>query len=324
MKKRGLFAAFLLCTSAAMLTGFDSAATAEDVMEKYAQAAKEATDFRAATDLNLEIGIGMDIDGLNMDMDVSLLGNLNMDFIKEPFSTKLDGSFSLNVPGEEMEDVAVQVYMVPGDNGAWDCFAYVNDGDDADWEYSFIPADEMNQMMELINTAEFDMSQLPGTLSLAADAVDVNGISCYEVTNTITYTDLEPLISEALTASGQFGTADDVQSTLALVSMAVSDIQLNVIIDVDTATYLPVKARIDFNGSDLTALSQMLSMIFAQTDDDGKTIFPDLTLDISNLYMEMAYDYTTPAAIEVPAEGLAEKADSDGDESLLDLVDEIA
>lgn len=324
MKKTRLFAAALFGAGAMLLTGFDSAATAEDVMEKYAQATKEATDFSAVMDLNLAVGIGMDVEGVNMNMDVALLGDLAMDFIKEPLSAKLDGAFSLTIPGEEMEDAKTQMYMVPGDNGSWDCFAYVNDGDDAEWEYSFIPADEMNQMLELLNTTEADMSQLPGTLSLAADAVDINGISCYELTNTITYADLEPLLTEALVASGQFGDEEQVQSTLALVSMALSDIQLNMVINLNTATYLPVKARIDFDGSNLTALSQMLSMTFAQTDAEGNAIFPDLTLDISNLYIEMTYDYTTPDPITVPAEGLQEKAESDGDDSLLDLVDEIA
>lgn len=324
MKKRGLIAALLLGASAMMLTGFDNAATAEDVMEKYAEATKETTDFSAAMDLNLAVGIGMNIEGFEMNMDVALLGDMNMDFIKEPFSTQIGGNLSLAIPGEEAENVEVQVYMVPGDNGDWDCFAYANEGDDAEWEYSFIPADQMNQILEMANTAEFDITQLPGTLSLASEAVDVNGASCYELTNTITYADLEPLLTEALAATGEFGDAEEVEATLALISMAVSDIQLNTVIYVDAATYLPAKAHIDFNGSDVTALSQMLSMAFAETDEEGNMIFPDLALDISNLYLEMTYDYTAPAEITVPAEGLLEKADSDGDDSLLDLVDEIA
>lgn len=323
MKKKVLLSALLMGASAMMLTGFDSAATAEDVMAKYAEATKAISDFSADVDMNLAVGIGMDIEGVGMNMDVALLGDLAVDFIKEPLSAKLDGALSLSIPGEEEENVEVQVYAVPGDDGALDCYAHVNDGGESDWEYTFVPSEQMSEITNMMNNAEVDMTQLPGTLSLGAEAVDLNGVSCYELTNTITYADLETMISEALVASGQFGNEEEVQSTLAIVSMAVSDLQLNSVLYIDAATYLPIKARIDFNGSDLTALCQILSYSFAQTDDEGNTIFPDLTLDISNLYMEMTYDYTAPEEIVVPEEGLQEKADSDGDDSISDLTDDI-
>lgn len=86
---------------------------------------------------------------------------------------------------------------------------------------------------------------------------------------------------------------------------------------------MPMKVRIDMNGSDLSALSQILAYSLAQSDDEGNTIFPDITLDISNLYLEATYDYSAPEEIVVPEEGLQAKTDSDGDNTLSDLADDV-
>lgn len=328
MKKRILFSALLLGASSMMLTGFDSAATPEDVMAKCTEASKDATDFSANLDMNLAIGIDMTKDGDTQNMDVSILGDLAMDFIEDPLSAKISGTLSATLPGQETVGGELQVYLVPGDEGAWDCFAGFTDEGEVDWEYTKLPAEQMSLITEALNSAEADTTQVAGTLSLAPEAVDVNGISCYELTNTITYADIADVLTEALVASGQLGNEEDVQSTMAMVSMAVSGLKLNSILYIDTATYLPAKARIDMNGSDLTALCQMLSYILAETNAEGNAIFPELTMDISDLYYEIIYDYNAPESIQVPEEGLREKADSDGDDNLTDLakdmVDEIA
>ena len=154
------------------------------------------------------------------------------------------------------------------------------------------------------------------------DSVDVNGVSCYELTDTITWDDLEPLITQALEASGEASENEEIQSVLSMAGMALDGIQLNMIIDIDAETYYPMKARIDFTGSDLSMLCQMLAYSFADTDDEGNAVFPEISLDISNLYMEMAYNYTEPADITVPEEALSAKENSDGDNTLSELADE--
>ena len=258
-----------------------------------------------------------------MNMDISLLGDMAMDYLKDPMSVKVDGSMTLSVPGEDTENVSMQVYMVPGDQGDWECYAYADDGSESEWEYTSIPADQMEQILALANSAELDYSQLPGTTTLAEEAADVNGITCYELTNTMTYADLEPIINQALEATGETEDTEEIQSTLSMVGMALDGVQLNTIIDIDAETYLPMKVRIDLKGSDFSMLSQILAYSFADTDDEGNAVFPEISLDLGDLYMEFIYDYTEPAEITVPEEGLAAKADSDGDDTLIELEDKL-
>ena len=323
MKKKIMLTALVLGAGSMMLTGFDSAATAEDVMANYMEASKTISGFQADVDMNLAVGLAINMDGVNMNMDISLLSDMAMDYLKDPMSVKIDGSMTLSVPGEDTENVSMQVYMVPGDQGDWECYAYANDGSEGEWEYTSIPADQMEQILALANSAELDYSQLPGTTTLAGEAADVNGISCYELTNTMTYADLEPIITQALEATGETEDIEEIQSALSMAGMALDGVQLNTIIDIDAETYLPMKVRIDLKGSDFSMLSQILAYSFADTDDEGNAVFPEISLDLSDLYMEFIYDYTEPAEFAVPEEGLAAKADSDGDDTLIELEDKL-
>ena len=323
MKKKLMLTALVLGAGSMMLTGFDSAATAEDVMANYMEASKTISSFQADVDMNLDVGLAINMDGVNMNMYISLLGDMAMDYLKDPMSVKVDGSMTLSVPGEDTENVSMQVYMVPGDQGDWECYAYADDGSESEWEYTSIPADQMEQILALANSAELDYSQLPGTTTLAEEAADVNGITCYELTNTMTYADLEPIINQALEATGETEDTEEIQSTLSMVGMALDGVQLNTIIDIDAETYLPMKVRIDLKGSDFSMLSQILAYSFADTDDEGNAVFPEISLDLGDLYMEFIYDYTEPAEITVPEEGLAAKADSDGDDTLIELEDKL-
>lgn len=322
MKKKVMFTALALGAASMMLTGFDSAATAEDVMEKYMEANQTLPDFSADVDMQLAVGIGINMQGVNMNMDLSLLSNLAMDFIKDPLSAKIGGSMSLTLPGENAENIDMQIYLVPAEDGGMDCYAYTDADGEAEWEYEAVPAEQMEQITALLaNPQQFSASGLPGTIALADEAVDVNGVSCYELTNTVTWADLEPLVTEALESSGQTEDLEDMQTLLSQAGMYLEGIQINMMLDIDAETYRVMKVSMNLDGSDLSMLNQILAYSMAQTDDDGNAVFPEVSLDLSNLYMEIVYDYTAPAPITVPEEGLAAKAEDDGN-SLSDLAEQ--
>ena len=113
MKKKMLITALALGTGTMMLAASVQAATAEEIMEKYMEASQNAAAFSADVDMNLAIGLGITMEGVSMNMDMALLGDLAMDYIKDPLSMQLDGSMSITIPGEEEESVALQLYMVP-------------------------------------------------------------------------------------------------------------------------------------------------------------------------------------------------------------------
>lgn len=313
MKKSVLFTVLALGAGSMMLTGFDSAATAEDVMEKYQEVNQTLPSFSADTNLNLAVGIGMNMQGVNMNMDLAMLGDLSMDFIKDPLSMKIGGSMSVTLPGETAESIDMQIYMVPAEDGGMDCYAYTNAEGEGEWAYEAVPADQMQTITDLMANPQLYQNELPGTVSLAEEAVEVNGVSCYELTNTMTWADLEPVITEAMNATMEADDQEELQSVLSMVGMYAEGIQMNMVMDIDVETYRVMKAHLDFAGSDMSMLNQILAYAFSDTDDDGNAVFPEVSLDLSNLYMDIVYDYTEPAAITVPEEGLTAKTDNAGD-----------
>lgn len=225
-------------------------------------------------------------------------------------SAKVEGSMSVNAM-EEQEQMDMSVYVVPNEEGGLDTFAKVTG---EDWEYAALPGDQLkaqfDQIMEMMNGNTFDLSALPGTFTLGEEAVDVNGASCYQLLLNITYSDLEPMITEAMAAAGE--TADE--STMSLVGMVLSGLQLNMEFDINAETYQLAKMRMDMDGSDLTALSSILAYSMADTDEEGNMILPELSMDLSSAYIEAVYDYDAAVDFTVPEEALAAKENSDGDD----------
>ncbi len=317
MKKSLLLSALVLGASSMMLTGFDSAATPEEILEKYAEASTSLT--QAAIDMDMNFGFDMsaalpsgESQDLSMGIVADLTGATQITDSSDPstLSAKLEGNMSVNAM-EEQEQMDMSVYVVPNEEGGLDTFAKVTG---EDWEYAALPGDQLkaqfDQIMEMMNGNTFDLSALPGTFTLGEEAVDVNGVSCYQLLLNITYSDLEPMITEAMAAAGE--TVDE--ATMSLVSMVLSGFQFNMEFDINAETYQLAKMRMDMDGSDLTALSSILSYSMADTDEDGNMILPELSMNISNAYIEAVYDYSADVDFTVPEEALAAKENSDGDD----------
>lgn len=315
MKKKSLLISVLvLGASAMMLTGFDSAATAEDVFNKYMEASKVVKQANATMDMNAQIGMSMSSETSGTStLSMGAAGNFDMAFSTEPLSVGMTGSMKVDALGAG-QSVEMQMYLVPDDNDGYDSYVYTNDGTSGEWAYEAVPAEAAAQINELLSNPElmnemmkevtnFDFSQMPGTLSLGDAAVDVNGTSCYQLVYTLTYDDIKPLFLEAMSASGE--EADE--EFMAMADAILSGLVCNIEIDIADDTYHPTRLYMDMAGSDLTGISQLISMTMAQSSDDGSMTFPEISLDINSLYVEAIYDYDSPVEITVPADALLAK-----------------
>ena len=56
-------------------------------------------------------------------------------------------------------------------------------------------------------------------------------------------------------------------------------------------------------------------MAMAESSDDGPVTMPEISLDVSNAYLEITYDYDTPVDITVPDEALQAKEDASSSET---------
>lgn len=318
MRKRNfLISATLLGAASFMLTGFDSAATVEDVMEKYMEASQSLTEFSADATLNAQIGIDMSSDASGTStLSVGGTGDFTMDYKLDPLTFGMSGNLDIGAMGVE-QNMNMQIYMVPADGGAYELYTYIDDGSGAGgaWEYESSTVDEaeMEEVISSILEAQksMDLSTLPGTWSLGKEAVDVNGTSCYQLLYTVTYDDLSDLIADAMSASGETMSEEDA----AMLALVMNGLVFNVEVDVDAATYLPMRMHMDMDGSDLSGINSLLSIVMASSSTDESVSMPDIELNISDLYLEAVYDYSTPVEVTVPDEALQAKDSTDGSQS---------
>ena len=313
-KKNLLISALLLGAGSAMLMGFDSAATVDDVMSKYMEASQDVAEVTANATLNAQIGLSMSSESSGTStLSVGGTGDFSVAYKLDPLSFSMSGGLNVGMMGME-QAMEMEMYMVPAEDGTYELYSYLDDGTGGTWEYtvSETDQDEIQQSINAIKAAsgDLDLSKLPGTWTLGAEPVDVDGTSCYQLLYTITYDDLEPLIEDSMAAAGEEMSEEDA----AMMEAVLSGLVFNIEVDVNDETYQAQRMYMDMSGSDLSGISTLISMAMAQSadDSDGPVTMPEISLDVSNVYLEATYDYDTPVEITVPDEALQAK-DGAGD-----------
>lgn len=323
MKKNVLVSAAVLAlgVGSMFLTGFDSAATVDDVIANYTEASSNVDGLSAAADIDMKmtLGIAYEDAGASMNLDMSFDGTMDIKCIKDPLTVGVAADFNVSAMGEEMK-MNLQTYMVPGDDGAWDAFTYVDDGTGGVWEYEAVPADQMEELQKLMDEAQLDPGKLPIEYTMSDEPTDVNGSACYHLATSITYDVLKPIMEEAMAAAS---TEDQDETTMAIAESMLSGMVFNMEMDVDAESYLPLKATMNMDGSDFSEFSQMMGFAFATTDEDGNDVIPEVTLEIPTMVMDFTYDYSAPSEILVPAEALEAK-ENPGTSQDLDDIEAIA
>ena len=321
MKKNVLVSAAVLALGAGsmLLTGFDSAATVDEVVEKYTAASNDVNGLSADADVNMKMNLGIASDGANITLDMEFVGDMTVSYIKDPFAVSVDAAFNVTAMGEEM-NMNMQMYMVPGDDGSYGSFVYTDEGSGGTWEYEEISAEQMEELQKMMLEAQLDPGKFPIEYTLADEPTDVNGSSCYHLFTSITYDTMKPILEEAMSAVPSEELDDD---TMAMVESLLSGLVFNLDMDVDAESYLPLKASMNMDGSDFSAFSDTLGYAFADTDEEGNFVVPEVTMNLDGTTMDFTYDYTVPAEISVPEDALAAKDQSETS-NFLDDVEDIA
>ena len=79
----------------------------------------------------------------------------------------------------------------------------------------------------------------------------------------------------------------------------------------------------NMDSSDFSAFSDTLSYAFADTDEEGNFVVPEVTMSLDGTTMDFTYNYTVPAEITVPEDALAAKNQSETAD-FSDAVEDIA
>ncbi len=300
MKKK-----ILLCLAAigtaSMLFGFDSAETAESVLEKMQTASTETPPEAAEIDMDVNVDLSVDISDSTTTSSIGIgaSGSFALEANADPMAMSMDGTLNMSLLGQS-ESLIMKVYGVTSEDGTLDSYVYTEDsasGEAGTWQHgsSDLAGLSADDMLEA--SADLDLSEWGINFELAPEAVTVDGTECYLLTTVVDSSSFETILDKASEISGNDLTSDP--NTEMVMSM-LSGVKIKIEYYVDTASYQPVKFHMDLNDSDLSAISQYLAMSMGEMAEGSS-----VELTLNDISVDASIAYTDAKEIVVPEEALA-------------------
>ncbi len=319
MKKRVLTGVLVL-GAATMLCGFDSAETADSVLDKMQEASSTQTDMTMGMAMNVDVAVNMD-DGENTaSLPITLTADLDIAATTEPLAMQMEGNVKMSALTQD-ESITMKMYGVTNDEGAFETYIYQDDATtgEAGWVYgsddSINYAELMEQSKSMATNAS-DLTEYGLTFELAPEAADFEGTECYLLTTTIDTETLNTILTKSGELTGQDLTADE---NYAMVLAMLDGLKMNISYYVSTADFMPVGIHIDMNDSDLTTLTSVIEGLFAgAAEDDAAATTVELVLNDVSIDASTTYGDIEP--ITVPEEAIA--AVESGEAQSLDSLEE--
>ena len=209
----------------------------------------------------------------------------------------------------------MDMYLKGQDDGSGIMYVRMPMDDDTGWHAAEVPVETMSQMLQSVQASisgdvaaageqlGVDLSsiqeQMTADMTLAPEAVNVNGVDCYELSMTIDGDTLFSIVSQLAAAVPEAGIDSD---TLSIFQMVFSGIKMDAVSDCSVETFAPVYGSVDLSGSDLSLIGQMIGAMMLSGDDDQE--MPQIGVTINALNYTVNFN-DVPAQLEIPAEALA-------------------
>ncbi|MCD8012549.1 MAG: hypothetical protein LUG99_05155 [Lachnospiraceae bacterium] len=329
MKKK-LVLAILALGAASMLCGFDSAETAEGVLEKMAENSASMESMSSSFGLNCDVAVEIGDGTTTSSIAVLVTADFDIQATLDPLATALDGTLTVSTFGQG-ETIDMEMYMVTGDD-TLDTYIYMLDSTtdedgEGSWQYSSTSLEDYD-LQELINlSSSIDYGELSDwglDFELAPEAVDYEGTECYLLSTVIdsssfsTFIEKSEELVEDLTGEELLGEEDT--DTLDFILSYLDGLKINIDYYVDTETYLPVAFHMDLNNSDLSVLNDYIAAMLGMYDDDEYTTTVNIVLN--DLSLDYTISYDDVEEITVPEEALEAIASGEA-EDLGDLTEDL-
>ena len=312
MKKNFLIGAIILgAASFSMLTGFDSALTAEDVLAKSQEAGFNMEQVSADAGINFDVNIA--VPAADMTLGIKADGKETMGMTMNPLGLAADMDMAVSAMGQNL-NMKANIYGVMEEGDQFAMYTKVTmEGEEApQWTKTTTDASQITAAMDQMKEMKFDFSSLPFTFKLDPEPMNVNGKECYVLSTSATFNEIYLLAEPFLGQLPEGVTKEELDSYSQLLSGLVFNLQMCV----DTETFRPMSAHFDLEGSDLTTIAAMVSSLFG-ADENGNAY--EVNLSVNAAAIDITYDYETPVEIVLPAD--AASAQAVDPSSLLDMVE---
>jgi len=319
--KKGFGNRLFVVTAAAaasflLLSGFDSTLTVEDVNEKTKEALSTMNGFSATVSGVADASIDVAADGETQSLAMKGELDYSVQITEEPFALAVSGSMAGDAAAMGVSGgLEMEMYLAQQEDGTGIVYVRVPQGEDTGWHAAALGAEDMEKMSETVKASlrgdktaaaeqlgmDLDAinEQIQANATLAPEAVNVNGVDCYEITQSIDGDTLFSILSEVVEAMPQAG----IDSTsLSAFQMLFNGIQVDAVADVSAADFTPVYAELDLGNSDFSMIGQMFGAMAISSQDASQT--PEISVNVNALKLSMNYG-EAPEQIEIPADALA-------------------
>ena len=310
MKKNLLIGAVLLgAASFSMLTGFDSALTAQDVVAKCQEASLSTNEANAQAVINLDADFA--VPAAEIVLGIKSAGTEKVAFTLDPLAMAAEAQITASAMGQDF-GVDVSVYGITEDDGQFAVYTKEDMGDgNAEWTKTTSDASQLTEMIEKLKA---NPVALPFDFTLAPEPIDLNGNEGYELSTTISWNDLYLLIKPYLEEAA----GADASAQLDIYSTLLSGLKFNVVAYVNAETFKVEFCHIDLGQTDWTTIAALLSSLFG-TDENGDAYQVTLTVNASDI--DIVYYYATPVEIVLPEEAASAQVMDVDAGSLLEMVE---
>lgn len=316
---------FALCSVPFSAFAEDSAVTAESVLEAMQEYQTGVDSLTSNMTMNLDAALKMSSeDSPETSIGFSMDGAFSLREILKPMKMAMKGDYKISVLGQN-QDASMEMYgALSDDEKTLD--TYVNmtaAGEESGWQHTTMDFEELLKSFgadSLNELSNMNVNEIFGdnvTLNWELEEND----SAYLLSAVLNFSELMPMIEEAMKASGEeipeeeMGLAEDILSSLVM----------NMTYTIDKETYAQISTHIDFNDSDLTVLNELLAaQISASSGEDSEASIPNMELALNDFSMDMSYSFDDVDEILIPEEAYTSEAINVNDlmEEAADLAEE--
>ncbi len=307
-----------------LLCGFDSAETADSILEKVTAAYESTEDFSAEIDFNLDSSLEVTDDKASSAIAMTIDGDLSAAYTMDPHAVQAGGTITLNTLGLG-QDMEGQLYAVPDEDGSFDVYAFTKQTEDDPGTWTFVETtgaldfEELRDVSRAVSIGDFsrwNLSEL--TFTLAEQPAEIDGTECYELTTEI---DSANELFMKLFETADDAVSENSKKLLDLLLDNLTGLKMKITYYISTTDYLPISVHIDMSDSDLTTLSDLLVKNF-----ESYLKGADITLVPKELTIDLKLSYEAVPEITVPQEALDAVAagDAQGVEDVMSGLEDLS
>ncbi|MDO5539105.1 MAG: hypothetical protein Q4F83_03385 [Eubacteriales bacterium] len=286
--------------------------SADELMKKQAEFAQNSRSVSADMDMNFDLDFLVSLTGeddMNQDYGFSMKmnGDMKVDMMMAPMTAAVTGTMTMEMDTES-ETIDMSSYMVTSEDGTKMDIYSKNPENDGQWTHT---QTDLTEILKQLGVSSLNDLQALSSNDIMKDAVTwevKENDSAYELTGQLKFGDMAdtilPIIEQSVQSSmSAAGQEMDMAVIEPIVTTVLDCFVINTSYTLDKETCAVQTAHIDFNDSDLSAITALIQMYFAAFDTGSENKL-ECNIELNDFTIDAVYTYDEVSEIVVPEEAL--------------------